>query len=654
MFYYLAKKAQNAAQVTAAFIQKGISGLTQAKLSDLPYMARAMLNQVAYDGYKANIDVFIYATVMKTKVYTTIAEAPFPALHQHSFPLPTPSIYFQFKKEPNAESKAKMLKAYARFNIQEHVRGKTTVYTMSSPAIPIVIDRLVPVVKESTIPVSGYISIPSYIAAITLYRIIDGFLAVNTYPFSRSEELGQTFVDEEGLAHIMEIGIKLKRGIQIGDPERKTRKKARALGQIPDTEGMEVDDEGPESEVHVAPLYQETISAKPSPIPSSYNYGAPKDIPFLPGIAFPYFHGQLAADLSAVRDIVVRYFARNLPLYKEDTKQGIRRFRSDIAGFLFEPLGLIVQHILKGIELALESQTQLFLVLDNDKYLGFVLLGGCWSFFDGEKWVDPAKAEDLRNTVQTWVTHDITLDNIAGELNRCKSILGREPVLTAGDINTSMKLARAIGGSVLSDEVGKEVEKSILDMIPHLTFPTKFKGFGKETVQWALEMLTTNASERLSDDLNVYIPRSNLALLAKREMLVFSAFGPLGPNFYSTSGTEYPVFPIGQTDTFLDTDDKGKPKNPSVVIGVAPPSRCVASWESVEKRRKVRFEPNERSKESRCHVFKGKAREDMWDIYRKTIGTIVTDLPSGKGKEKMSTIELGIGAGAEGIDTYEW
>lgn len=650
MFFYLAKKTQNTASQVAAFTQKGIAGLTQAKLSELPFIARALHHQIAYDGYKANIDAFIFATVMKEKVFTTISEARLPSLMDIDLPLPLPSVYFQFKKEPSAASKAKMMEKYEVYDVKEHVRGKTTIYTMKSPPPAIILEKIIPVAKESTVAIEGYIPVQSYVAAITVYRIIDSFLRVNSYPYSRTLEQSAVFGDEEGPQQLR-LGVRLKKGETVGSKEP-PRKKARAA-TLPPPEDVEM--EATDTyETHDLPVFMEVLTAKPSPLPSSCNWGSPKDVPYLPGIGFPYFPEMLAADIGETRSIVIRYFARNLPMFHETTREGIRRYRQDILNFIYTGEGLIVQHILKGIEYALESQTQLYLVFDGPNYLGFVLLGGQWHFFDGGKWVEPVEAEALRTTVHGWITHNISLNTLVEMLNKLPALNGRKEVIDRGDIDTSMKLAVTIGKSSLAGEGGKAAEKEISEMIKHLTFPTKFKGFGIDTLKWMLEMLTTKKDEPLDDNLNVYLPNEGLANLARREMLVFCAFGPLAPNLYSATGTEYSIGSAAEPDTFLDTDGHNKPKNPTIVIPVGTPQKCVESWAVVSSRQKVRFEPNERSKASRCHVFKGEQRVAVWKLYRETIGSIKTEKPVDSRKMKETAAAIGMGSQAEGIDNHQW
>lgn len=651
MFFYLAKTAASAAAQTAAFFQKGISGLTQAKISELPHLARADQFQIAYDGYKANIDVFLYATAMRSKVYTTVDRAPFPAFFVPSFPLPTPSIFFQFKVEPNPASKAKMMERYARYHIMEHLRGKTLIYTMVSPDYAIVVDKLLPLIKDSTYALDGYVSIPTYLAAMTMYKVTEAFLATNSYPFSRTLD-GLIPEDNEGV-NTMQFHTNLKRNEMIGRQSAPLPKRVSGKATTPSAEeAMQVDDEGQREEYDI-PLFTEVMTAKPSPVPSSANYGAPMDVPFLPGLAFPYFSGMIAGDINATRAIMVSLFARNLCIGHETTKEGIHRFRKDIVNFLFTDLGCIMQHVLKGMEFALTSQTQLFLVFDKNHYLGFCLLGGCWSFYTGSSWAVPVSATELKSTLTTWTTNDSSLSSIAAILTQRPPLNGREPIVTADMIDTSMKLAKVIGKSDLSTEAGKEAEKLIIEHSRYLTHSTKFKGFGIETLRWALEQMTTKLAEDLPDDLNVYIPRSELYKLSRKEMLVFSAFGPLAPNIRSASGQEYLVPSKDQPDHFLDMVSEKVAKNPVVVVSMGPPNKCLESWDVAVKTKKIRFEANERASGSRCHVFKEKKKEEVWRMYKDTIGTLPDRVPVDKKALPVHTA-IGLGVGTVSVDDVEW
>lgn len=658
MFFYLAKKATNAAQQTADFIQRSLSGLTQAKLSDLHFIAKADVHQIAYDGYRANIDVFLYATAMKSRVFTNITEAPVPILLPVTLPIPLPSIYFQFKTEPNPASKAKLMDAYAKYNIMENVQGKSTVYTMRHPDIAIVMEKLLPYIKDGCTPIAGYISVPSYIAATSFYRIVELFCATNTYPYSRNID-GDDMEDVEGAQQDIRhtFNTYLKRGQIIGESVQPAKRKRLdpVLADAAKAAGQFQHEDTPEPEGPIAyelPVWTETMTAKPSPLPSSSCYGSVQDVPYLPGIAFPYFRGLLAGDIEAYR-IISRYFARNLPIRTETTREAIARFRKDFPPFLYTEEGLCMQHILKGMEFALESQTQLYLIFDHTNYLGFTLLGGKWHLYDGIKWVGPSSASDLRETLDTWITHDQVLDTIAEIVSGRPGLNGRDTMIISGDINTSMKLAKILGKTSWTGEEGKTAEKKVIELTRHFTFPSKYKVIGIESVRWALTELTTRLQEDLDDDINVYIPRDNLALFSQKSMLVFSAFGSLAPNFFASTGTTFDVPPVGVADSFLSKDGN-RDKNPVVVIPAAPPHMCVTSWVSVCEKRRVRFEPNERSKESRCYVWKKKDRDTVWGIYKETIGTLVgTNMLVERSGPAINHI-LNAGRAAAHIDEVEW
>jgi len=112
MSFYIAQQSADGVPQAYSFLQRNISGLTQTQVSKAGFYAQADVSQLAYDGYRANISAFLFATHMSSKVDTHKRAYPLSILRTPDLPLSLPPIYFQFKTSPS-EATLKIMHSYA-------------------------------------------------------------------------------------------------------------------------------------------------------------------------------------------------------------------------------------------------------------------------------------------------------------------------------------------------------------------------------------------------------------------------------------------------------------------------------------------------------------------------------------------------------------
>jgi hypothetical protein len=190
MSYYLAKDASASIPTSIAFTQRSIPQMTTGPVSDSSILIAPTRRQIAYDGYKANIDAFVHATAHKSTVSTAAVFLGIPEDYTASFPLPTPNVSFEFVKPLPADKEAVFMERMAKYNVQKHQRGKAYVFTLDRPPLSLIIGSIARLSKDGVPPLAGYVTPMGFVASYKLYQLVDLFLRVNTYPFCPSESSG--------------------------------------------------------------------------------------------------------------------------------------------------------------------------------------------------------------------------------------------------------------------------------------------------------------------------------------------------------------------------------------------------------------------------------------------------------------------------------
>jgi hypothetical protein len=154
---YTASLTKSSAAQHMSFSQRGLSGLTQDRMSNVTIYGRPDEHQLAYDGYRANIEAFIAATAANKKTTTTADSYPIPLELTTSLPLALPKIVFRLAKKPNAEQLAKLKKGLEDAGLEEMAVGKgDPVFLVNKPSYRD-LTKVLPGIALPTAPnVEGY------------------------------------------------------------------------------------------------------------------------------------------------------------------------------------------------------------------------------------------------------------------------------------------------------------------------------------------------------------------------------------------------------------------------------------------------------------------------------------------------------------------
>jgi hypothetical protein len=613
-----------------AFQQRKLNNLTQAKMSDLTIHGKPVSPQVAYDGYRANIEAFLWATAKNQSVSTVFSQYPLPNF-DYTFPLRVPKLSFLLKDKPTDQGKARMLSGWDKYGIKEISMSKTVKgYTIDNPDFSLLLTLRRVAVLEMGTP-EGYATVASTIYTQFLYKIIDLFCSVNTYPAFSAEEDSSGEVMRNDKIY---IGSGKRAAEESEGTTRKRSRKDRA-GSSQIIERI-TDDEGHEVEVR---LFTDVVFAKPSPMPSSTCFGRPSEVPFLPGILFPYFDGLLAPDPVFIRRISLTHFFRLLCDDKREPRDFFKDFKNAISPFAYTREGVVFCHILKGVELSLETQTQLYLLFDHQQYLGFCLLGARFHVFSGNRWEGPVAAEDLRTELQSIMTHDNRMELLVDKMKGMKlssgGVLGEVAV---ADVDTSCKLAKLLGRMDLEGEDKDKVE-AVKILLEGLSFPTKYQAATRESILAKIPFLYNPNCTPPGDDEPVHIPIGTLHILSDNRALHLLTFGSRSPSFYSSSGKVYSVPGPNEKDGMLEQDPTTKRQRLSTILVTM---KTVAfAFDDLKKstdEKAIRFDERERAKDSRCIAFKEKVATEIWTTLKSSLG-VLDKATGGNGKGKQRAVD---------------
>lgn len=511
------------------FVARGIKGQTQGPVSSTPTIVIPDIRQLAYDAYKANIDVFLAATSLKKTIPTTAQSLGYTP-RASSLPIPYPRVVVAFDpklKEEHRDAALKLLRLHSVADLI-HIEGNPKqpfMYTFV-PTSRYSIAKLLPIFIEC--PTIGNTCTPSgFLAIYHVYQAIELYLTVNTYPaFKTSDEdtaavpSGEFKRDQSAVYSGLENRKKARYGNVSMTHEPRDDPKAAKYKETGMWIGEKSDlDHG---DPYVSLGNDAVYSARPTTT-SNISFGLPHHVPSMPGLLFPFFNGMNSPDVGFLRRMMSRIFLRCMD--KDDCRAAFATFRSDVSTSGSTMEGIICTHILKGIEISLDSQTQLHVLVDGTSYLGFVILGSRWRILIGNQWVVPVSASDLATELSTLRTHASSLLRIARLISDAGLIVDESEIRTPMELAMKLPLIKWEG----TEEETTQRQKDLHDEVSRLDFGIRKVGIGAGTVQKMIEDLAFGS---LPEDQYVHFPQPKdygaLGTIAGRAL---SRFGPTSPSF---------------------------------------------------------------------------------------------------------------------------
>lgn len=637
---YICGTPSNIVGATRDFIARGIENATIGTVGATGIFAIPNEKQVAYDTYAANLEAFLCATGRKEKVLCHAPGYPFPEDYKITVPIRVPSTVAQFRKVPPEAVLRKIQEEAKGMEMEELVTKGGSVWLIRSPTIAF-IKKLRPVCAARGINITDASQMSSTFFLLPIYGYIDAFLATNTYSYKRAE-----YDDREDLVRVMPLEMRIANGwIRNGYGDKIP--KACALADIKTAKRRKISNDEVEDltpQLGCVVSHSVTSVAKPSLTPSSASWGRPNQVPYKRGILFPYFPGMLQPDTAFIRRIVHSRFLRLFGENMESIKENWMSFRDGLGAAATTQAGIELSHILAGVDLAMQSQTQTYLLFDNERYLGFVLLGGEFRVQYRGKWYEPNSEEDLKKELATLYTHEAAVEMLVEALARCKVGGGDMAVIGKDDLSSPEKVLDVLAKVDTEEEDAAVAE--VRRLVTKLNFPGRYLTFKPTNITWAMDMLLQDTDTPLEDQL-LYIPSKDFDGIGERVFQVLAAFGPRSFSFIDGKGEEVKV-PAEKEDKdfFAERDEKEKLKNTRIIVYEKDLRTCVRDWKRLVETGKVQMLFSERAAASRAQVFKGDDLSLIWGALKghasgKRIGVAKKDAEkkSGEPKKKKQKVD---------------
>jgi len=586
--------------------------------------------QIAYDGYTAALEAFLWATASGKKTLASYYQYPLPPVTLTA-PIPLPRLCVTLKAPISDKVRQNMMSGWTKYGISEvSLSAKVKGFTFDNPSFSM-IPRLNEMMHPSCNAPDHYCTLESFIACQKVYEAVELFLRTHTYPaFSSIENLEAV----EGPLPPPNLASQSRK--RPSEKETTSRRKARVIGELGAMLAVRADT--PEPDESTIDVFSDVLVAKPSPLPSSVNWGSPSSTPNLPGLCFPYFDGLLAGDPVFVKSTIASFFFKLLGDEDTDPRSAYLAFKNSIGSYCYTRAGLVMSHILCGIQLALQCQGQLYLFLEKTtEYSGFAILGAGFHINIGSRWHAPKTPDELREDILMVSSHESRLEEICQILARLRMTEGKKRRYTAEDINSSGKLGEVLSTIDFSREEDEETIRLLSFNLSHLNFGDTFLTNNIEHIEGELENLYSAETPLPDPSKSIFLLSEQLELYHDPLARHLLRFGSRAPSFFARTGEIYPVPSPTAKDIMLEDDKKtGRPKLTQLVVTFKPIPEALRDLHESRNKKAIRFESKERAKDSRCVTFKEKAAKRLWTELKRTLGNMPGGLSKGKGKAKAA------------------
>jgi len=635
----LAKQTDKSIKPTLPFTQRGIPNMTQAKLGDVIAIAKPFVGQLAYSGYAANIEAFVFAKAMNRSTATNLRQYCIPETTA-TVPLMLPKVVLRLKASKPASAFLSSFNAALGpiGGVKRDIGKGNLVYTITQAGHKHLKD-LAAVADPVSPFVDHHATIFGAQCASFLIRWIDLFLSVQTYEYKGIVDGHSTSLKRgRAIFNIMNID-EIEKG-EIGGLPTKRRKgesgqEIDATMEEDDDEeaSMYVDDDG-NTFNHQIPISEAVLVAKPSPYPSEFNYGPPNAVPNLPGLFFRYFPGLNIPDNSNLTELCARLVFRNIP-GKGDIFDNWKIFRADIRSLNGTEEGSVIHHILYGLKMSLDAQARPFLVIADGKYHGFCLLGEYFGVVVAGTKVFPENEQDLRTSLSVVATREDSVNRLLAELRGCKYSLKsiKASEIKKENVEQCANLAFLLSEIDLSEDTEEEQEKRISDLLVMTQPAFHYTKLGpKEITEVIYELLqsATNPEYKVPMERPFYIPARGWSGIAENDYMLFASFGANAFSLRNMKGLEVEFRDPKDTDPFMVAEEGGKEKR--LYTYVKPVRQCVHEWRDLLRTGSLRYDPAERGGVNRAIVHIGENKKMIYDALRSGV-PLKAYKAKGKGKE---------------------
>jgi hypothetical protein len=500
--------------------------------------------------------------------------------------------------------------------------GNATMFILHAPTFDLV-DRLVNISVNKQHPDAAYISPQAFLGLSFLNAIASEFIATQTYPAWKDDDNRRT--DEE-ISQILEMSLRISEAKRVAIEKPAASKRARTSTSENSEEDVEMVDQLDEEYRYVLKwdsLGESVLTAKPSPLPFTFNFGGPSEVPFMPGLAFPYFDRMMVPDNTTLRDTLSSRFLRCLGDSREEQRRVYGEIKKGLPELTRTQIGQEYLHVFIGIRLALDAQARLFLVRVSDEYAGFVLLGARFSILVDEQWHHAKSPEELKVDVEAMSSHTSSLNTVCELLSKLKIVSGVAKLDPQAVDPSSIANGHILWDEIAKRELTNEADMDALtDALRGISFTRSFLIINPANICWAINMITIDKHLPIPHDKPIYVPAA-FRLLHERILKVLCCFGPDAFSFQNMSGSKFTITPAGRVDPneAMGVDGKGKVL-PSIIVSIKSVVTCFHDMNKTLNTKAITMNVKERAAKNRCHVFQGDSRDLIYGKLREAVKVI--------------------------------
>lgn len=604
---YTARNIVGNDKTTPLFSLKGLPNQAPSTISLLNIQGISLERQVAYTQYSANISSFIFASLTRKTITVSPRPLGYISLSQ-LLPLDPPTVSFTLAKVLDSDRADKLVSNLGP-GASRTQSGKTVIF--HAPALPIGSLDLVNTVSTAFFNAGRDAINPKGMKSyLFLNSVIMTFLHVHSYPAFRDEDpesitsFDQLVAGDLGGSYFAkEYTEKSKDGKEVSKT-RDLDEFAYSLNEyskrVREEDDMETEPVklAKTSAGYLRSRGHETVFRARPVSKSQVNIGSIADIPKSTGLVFPYFHGLLQPDAVFMNGMILRRFYQLLGSTHEKCQTTYIEIRHGINSLATTPRGMEISHILLGIDLALDTQSRCFVIIDKNKYVGFSLIGARYAIFANTRWFAPAAEEAFAVALARMDPHESAVVDIIEKLEKLKT----DDLYTGMTNKTIFSEPETLVGELAKLKMNELEDDDVRDLdrfVRNLNYMGT--GYLSQNPQMIADMLATLASTK---DVSLSRPTclpSIKAPFASRSFKLLSRFGPEAPSFWNDRGSEIICKPvdksvvsvggkrkIGESDIFGNMPDK-------LLITPKPLLMAVRDMERVIETGKVKMDAKERA-----------------------------------------------------------
>lgn len=530
--------------------------------------------QIAYQNYKSLIAAFMKATTEKKMIICNKKGYALTMKVSECITVPPPPLVFTFDTRlSTAKNDALLARGCTTFN-----QGKDVYYSIrdySYDFIQTVINHD-PKPNQKTRVLLGTTNLSGMRSFFTCLRIITAFLMTHSYPAFDGPMTG----DGGGRYDSIPDFITSKRR---GNFEARGGKKPKMSDE--DDEMVDYDSDADELGLEdygfgTKGSSAETVpKAKPTD-PICTFMGGTGAAPTLPGLLFPYFPGLLEDDRQFIPSVVRTYFLQCLGNDREEICSAFNEFKGGCGTWASSESGRSLQHVFAGIQMALESQTRLFLINDRT-YTGFSLHGWYFHVSIYNRVYVPLEQEKLTEEIRQADEHANAVVEIMRVLKELKvdkncpkdyKTLPKKLV----DLQGPRHLHELICFRIRTEEVDEKIDA----LVAATSFPQTFRPFTVDNIIKAIDWIVNDEAIPVNEPMFI---GGGIARRVEKSIEAFSVFGELGPSFIVPGGRGVKIPPSIADDVQLVASGKGGPPLSVMVLSKKPLISCMNDWDTLTR-----------------------------------------------------------------------